>query len=332
MKASIDIIPAQIAVPGSGPSFHDVLSEHNMVLNRAEQVNELQVNLGKLCNQACHHCHVDAGPKRTEIMTLQTMDNIIDWLKKTNIKKADLTGGAPELNPYFKNFCERLIEQDIAITSRCNLTVLFEPGQENLAQWYADHKIRLVCSLPCYTQDNVDEQRGKGTFDASIKGLELLNSLGYGNELPLDLVYNPNGAFLPPEQSVLEEDYRQHLAKHFDIAFSSLLTITNLPVNRFAHALKRDGELDDYQTLLVENFNADTVPELMCRHLINVDWQGKAYDCDFNQMLEIPLANEAHQFVWQLDPQDLANKNIATNRHCFGCTAGAGSSCSGALS
>lgn len=332
MKASTNKITSSITtLPDSGPAFDVVLSEQNLALNRA-QVNELQINLGKLCNQACHHCHVDAGPKRTELMTLQTINKILDWLQQTSISKVDLTGGAPELNPYFRYFCDELIKQDITITSRCNITVLYEPGQEDLAQWYADRDIRLVCSLPCYTQDNVDEQRGKGTFDASIKGLQLLNSLGYGKDKQLDLVYNPNGAFLPPEQASLEQDYRQHLADHFDIVFSSLLTITNLPVNRFAHALKRDGELEDYQTLLVDNFNADTVPELMCRHLINIDWQGKAFDCDFNQMLDIPLANETKQYVWQLDSKGLTNKSIATDRHCFGCTAGAGSSCSGALS
>ena len=319
-------------IPTSGPHFHEVLDQHDLNLKHA-QPNELQINLGKLCNLACHHCHVDAGPKRTEIMTWKAMQKILVWAKAAKIKKVDLTGGAPELNPHFRQFCEELLTLKIEITSRCNITVLFEKGQEDLAQWYADKKIRLVCSLPCYTEDNVDAQRGKGVFDKSIEGLQLLNSLGYGIEdsLPLDLVYNPGGDFLPPAQEQLEQDYRDMLGNNFDITFSTLLTITNIPINRFAHALKRDGKIENYQSLLVDNFNPMTVEDLMCRHLINLDWLGRVYDCDFNQMLDIPFSGADATYLWDLPIDDIEGKPIATNRHCFGCTAGAGSSCGGAL-
>lgn len=321
-----------IEIPTSGPHFSDVLAQHQREL-RHQATTELQINLGKLCNLACHHCHVDAGPKRTEIMTWEVMQKILEWAEQAEIKRVDLTGGAPELNPNFRKFCDRLLELGIEITSRCNITVLFEAGQTDLAQWYAQRKIRLVCSLPCYTEDNVDAQRGKGVFDKSIAGLQLLNSLGYGldPELPLDLVYNPGGAFLPPPQQSLEADYRRMLGENFDIQFSNLLAITNIPINRFAHALKRDGELQDYQHLLVENFNPDTVDQLMCRQLINLDWLGRVYDCDFNQMLDIPMGGKQAHYLWDVKIDEVENQAIATNRHCFGCTAGAGSSCGGEL-
>lgn len=333
-------LSSELSVPDCGPHFHDLLAKHSRLLQR-EKPSELQINLGKLCNLACHHCHVDAGPKRTEIMTWEVMEKILIWTENAHIKRVDLTGGAPELNPDFRRFCDRLIALGIEITSRCNITVLFEPGQEDLATWYAQRKIRLVCSLPCYTQDNVDAQRGKGVFDKSIAGLQLLNSLGYGkastldagldSALSLDLVYNPVGAFLPPEQKGLEQDYRQMLMDNFGIEFSSLLAITNIPINRFAHALKRDGEMQDYQHLLVSNFNENTIDGLMCRHLINMDWLGQVFDCDFNQMLHIPIGGGKPQYLWDLDIDQLEGKSIATNRHCFGCTAGSGSSCGGTL-
>lgn len=323
-------------VPDCGPQFSEILKQHNVQLFHARP-SELQINLGKLCNLACHHCHVDAGPKRTEIMTWDVMQKILQWAKKSDIKRVDLTGGAPELNPHFKQFCHALLDMGITITSRCNITVLFEKGQEDLATWYANNKIRLVCSLPCYTEDNVDAQRGNGVFDKSIKGLQLLNKLDYGKheDLPLDLVYNPGGAFLPPPQQSLEQDYRKMLGEQFGIVFSSLLAITNIPINRFAHALRRDGQLEDYQHLLVSNFNPDTVADLMCRHLINVDWTGQVFDCDFNQMLDMPMANlnnKNARYLWELEANNVEHTPIKIDRHCFGCTAGSGSSCSGALS
>lgn len=319
-------------VPTSGPTFESILAHHGLQISH-QKPQELQINLGRLCNLACHHCHVDAGPKRTEIMTWETMERIISWAKEAGISRVDLTGGAPELNPHFRKFCHQLLDLGISITSRCNITVLFEDGQQDLAEWYADNRVRLVCSLPCYTEDNVDAQRGKGVFDKSIKGLKQLNDLGYGvnEDLPLDLVYNPGGAFLPPEQASLEADYRTMLMDNFGIVFSNLLAITNLPVNRFAHALARDGELENYQTLLVDNFNPATVEHLMCKDLINLDWNGQIYDCDFNQMLDIPAGGESPRYLWDVDIGQIANMPIATNRHCFGCTAGAGSSCGGTL-
>jgi len=333
-QAARDInLSNDVLIPECGPHFHEVLDQHARTLEH-QKPNELQINLGKLCNLACHHCHVDAGPKRTEIMLWPVMEKILDWAQDAKIERVDLTGGAPELNPNFRRFCDRLIAMGIEITSRCNITVLFEPNQQDLAEWYAQRRIRLVCSLPCYTEDNVDAQRGKGVFDKSIAGLQLLNSLGYGmpqSELSLDLVYNPIGAFLPPAQEGLEQDYRTMLSDNFNIQFSNLLAITNIPINRFAHALQRDGEIEDYQHLLVSNFNAETLDGLMCRHLINLDWLGQVYDCDFNQMLEIPMSGAAPRFLWDMAIDDVAGQSIATNRHCFGCTAGSGSSCGGVL-
>lgn len=313
--------------------FNETLRQHNIFPLTRAALSELQVNLGYLCNQACEHCHVEAGPKRTEMMTAETMDKIRVWAAQNDIRHADLTGGAPELIPGFRRFVDSLLELDIAVTSRCNLTVLFEPGQEDLAQWYAERKVRLVCSLPCYTAENVEAQRGKGVFGKSIKALRLLNRHGYGrrSELLLDLVYNPVGPTLPPSQAGLENDYKVRLKDDFGIDFNNLLTIANLPINRFEHFLKRTGQLDSYQQLLVDNFNPATVEPLMCRHLLSVDWQGYLYDCDFNQMLGLPLAGGGRKQLWQITQEQLENAPIALGKHCFGCTAGAGSSCGGAL-
>ena len=313
--------------------FNETLRQHNLSPLTRAGLSELQVNLGYLCNQACEHCHVEAGPKRTEMMTAQTMDKILDWAAHNDIRHADLTGGAPELIPGFRRFVDGLLELDIAVTSRCNLTVLFEPGQTDLAQWYAERKVRLVCSLPCYTAENVEAQRGKGVFGKSIKALNALNRYGYGrsSELVVDLVYNPIGPTLPPSQAGLERDYKVRLKDDFGIDFNNLLTIANLPINRFEHYLKRTGQLDSYQQLLVDNFNPATVEPLMCRHLLSVDWQGYLYDCDFNQMLKLPLAASGRKQLWEITRAQLENAPIALGKHCFGCTAGAGSSCGGAL-
>lgn len=317
------------AVPA--PSFRAALARHGAVLARAE-LRELQINVGRLCNQACSHCHVDAGPKRTEIMTWDTMARVLAWARDAGVRQADITGGAPELNPHFRRLVDALRSLGAAVTARCNLTVLLEPGQEDLAAWYAARRIRLVASLPCYTAANVDAQRGDGVFARSIEALARLNRLGYGREpgLVLDLVYNPNGAFLPGSQAQLEADYKARLGQDYGIAFNRLLTLANLPINRFAHFLRRTGRYDDYLRLLADNFNAATVPELMCRHLVSVDWRGRVYDCDFNQMLELPAGGRA-RYLWEVDPAALAGAGIATGSHCFGCTAGAGSSCGGAL-
>ena len=313
--------------------FNQTLRQHNLFPLTRATLKELQINLGYLCNQACEHCHVEAGPKRTEMMTWETMEKILTWSAQNDITQADLTGGAPELIPGFRRFVDGLLSLDIGVTSRCNLTVLFEPEQEDLAQWYAERKIRLVCSLPCYTAENVEAQRGKGVFAKSIKALRALNRYGYGeqSDLIIDLVYNPVGATLPPSQVTLENDYKVRLKDDFGIQFNRLLTIANLPINRFEHFLKRTGQLDSYQQLLVDNFNPATVEPLMCRHLLSVDWQGYLYDCDFNQMLHLPLAASGRKQLWEITREQLENAPIALGKHCFGCTAGAGSSCGGAL-
>ena len=315
------------------PSFADTLSTYGLGPLRREGLRELQVNVGRLCNQACHHCHVDAGPKRTEIMTWATMVKILDWTRTAGITAVDVTGGAPEVNPHFRRFVDGFLALGAQVTSRCNLTVLLEPGQEDLASWYAQRRIRLVCSLPCYTRKNVDAQRGDGAFDKSIEALKRLNAAGYGRDasLILDLVYNPGGVSLPGVQEKLEADYRKRLAEDFGIAFSHVMTITNMPINRFAHYLERTGQFEKYLQTLEKNFNPATLPGLMCRHLISVDWLGRVYDCDFNQMLELPLGDEPHRFLWNIVVTELAGKPIAVDSHCLGCTAGAGSSCGGAL-
>jgi radical SAM/Cys-rich protein len=319
--------------PAAGPCFARALSAHGLGPLRRDRLRELQINVGRLCNQACNHCHVDAGPKRAEIMTWETMEKILDWARDAGITAVDITGGAPEVNPHFRRLVDGLLALGTQVTSRCNLTVLLEPGQNDLASWYAQRKIRLVCSLPCYTQINVDAQRGDGVFEKSLVALRRLNDAGYGREaaLVLDLVYNPGGAFLPGAQEKLEADYKQRLREDHDIVFSRLRTLTNLPINRFAHFLERTGQHEKYMQLLEENFNPATVPGLMCRHLVSVDWRGRVYDCDFNQMLDLPLGDRPPRYLWELKSQDLNAAPVAVDSHCFGCTAGAGSSCGGAL-
>ncbi len=319
--------------PVTGPSFTRALHEHGLGPLRRDRLRELQVNVGRLCNQACNHCHVDAGPKRTEIMTWEIMEKILGWAKTAGITAVDITGGAPEINPRFRRFVESFQALGAQVTSRCNLTVLLESGQEDLAAWYAKRKIRLVCSLPCYTKKNVDAQRGDGVFEKSIEALKRLNAVGYGHDdaLVLDLIYNPGGASLPGAQEKLEADYKMRLREDFGIEFSRLMTITNLPINRFAHFLERTGQHEKYMQLLEESFNPATVPGLMCRHLMSVDWLGRVYDCDFNQMLDLPLGDGPQRHLWDIDVQELESAPIAVDSHCFGCTAGAGSSCGGAL-
>jgi radical SAM/Cys-rich protein len=296
----------------------------------------LQINVGKLCNLTCVHCHVNAGPARKEIMTRETMDRIIDWVAKTDIPAIDLTGGAPEMIPDFRYFVERLksLTPRRHVIDRCNLTILLESGYEDHAAFLAQHEIEIIASMPCYSPENVNAQRGEGVFDASIRALQLLNSLGYGHEprLPLHLVYNPNGAFLPGPQAELEADYKRELHEHFGISFNKLFTITNLPIARFASYLRNNGKLAEYMELLTEAFNPHTVNGLMCRNTINVSWTGEVFDCDFNQMLEMRWRDAGRALsLWDIDVAAVENREIMTGDHCFGCTAGAGSSCSGAL-
>jgi len=295
----------------------------------------LQINVGKLCNLTCVHCHVNAGPKRREIMTRETIDQVIDWLAKTEIPIVDLTGGAPEMIPDFRYCIERVkaLEPRRHVIDRCNLTILLEPGYEDLANFLARHRVEIIASMPCYSPENVDAQRGDGVFDGSIKALQLLNSLGYGidADLPLHLVYNPVGPFLPPAQVELEADYKRELFSHFGTVFNKLYTITNLPIGRFAAYLRHSDKLDEYMELLINAFNPAAVEGLMCRNTISVGWRGEVYDCDFNQQLEMQWENGKRLFLWDIDPDKIDNRPIMTGDHCFGCTAGAGSSCGGAI-
>jgi len=291
------------------------LFEHSISLRRARP-EVLQVNTGKLCNLTCVHCHVNAGPNRKEIMTRETVDRIIDWLAKTDIPTVDITGGAPEMIPDFRYFLERVkaLQPSRHIIDRCNLTILLEPGYGDLAEFLAKRKVEIVASMPCYSAENVDAQRGEGVFEGSIRSLQLLNSLGYGNdpELPLHLVYNPVGPFLPPAQEELEADFKRELAAHFGIVFNKLYTITNLPIGRFASYLRHNDKLEQYMQLLINNFNQATIDGLMCRNTISVGWRGEVYDCDFNQQLNMQWENGKRLFLWDVDPDQSDNREIMT--------------------
>jgi radical SAM/Cys-rich protein len=314
--------------------FAQTLAERSLLLRRGRP-EILQVNVGKLCNLACVHCHVNAGPKRKEVMTRETIDRILDWFGKTKIVTIDLTGGAPEMIPHFRYFVERLksIEPSRHIIDRCNLTILLEQEYEDLATFFARHKVEIIASMPCYTPENVNAQRGEHVFEGSITALQQLNSLGYGidPDLPLNLVYNPVGAFLAPSQPELEADYKRELKTHFRIVFNNLYTLTNLPIGRFASYLRRNHQLEQYMQLLIEAFNPATIDGLMCRNTISVGWRGEVYDCDFNQQLGMQWNNGAPVFLWDIDPEQIETRQIMTGDHCFGCTAGAGSSCGGAI-
>jgi len=316
--------------------FSDRLAAAGLQLRRGRP-EILQINVGKLCNLTCVHCHVNAGPKRKEIMTRTTIDCIVDWLAKTEIPTVDLTGGAPEMIPDFRYFIERVkgLRASRHVIDRCNLTILLESGYEGLAQFLARHRVEIIASMPCYTAENVNAQRGEGVFDGSIAALQLLNSLGYGinSELLLHLVYNPVGAFLPGPQDELEADCKRELFSHFGIVFNKLYSITNMPIGRFAAFLRHNHQLQEYMELLVDAFNPTTIDGLMCRNTISVGWRGEVYDCDFNQQLDMQWQNpdESGLFLWDIDPDKIDNREIMTGNHCFGCTAGAGSSCAGAL-
>jgi radical SAM/Cys-rich protein len=323
-----------VAVDFGMNRFAQKLAEQSISLCRGRP-EILQVNAGKLCNLTCVHCHVNAGPKRKEIMARETVDRIIDWLAETNIPTVDLTGGAPEMIPDFRYFIQRVkaLQPSRHVIDRCNLTILVEDGYEGLAEFLANKKVEIIASMPCYSAENVNAQRGEGVFDSSIKALQLLNSLGYGvdADLPLHLVYNPVGAFLPPSQMELESDYKRELKKHFGIVFDRLYTITNLPIARFAAYLRHNNKLEEYTELLINAFNGATISGLMCRNTISVGWRGEVYDCDFNQQLGMQWNNGQPIFLWDVAPDSLEHRRIMTGDHCFGCTAGAGSTCGGAI-
>jgi len=316
-------------------SFEDTLALHGYEPLRAKSIFTLQINVGKVCNQTCHHCHVDAGPQRTESMTKATIDQIIEVLDRTpEISTVDITGGAPEMNPHFEYLVEQCRIRNRHVIDRCNLTVFYVKGKSHLPEFLAEHEIEIIASLPCYQEANVDQQRGKGVFNRSITALQTLNNLGYGKEgtgLRLHLVYNPLGPSLPPSQRNLEQDYKEELMSRHGIQFNRLLTITNMPISRFLDDLRESGQVDSYYTLLVNSFNNATVEDLMCRSLISVGWDGRLFDCDFNQMLELPLQNNCPQWIADFQLATLENRRIVVGSHCFGCTAGSGSSCGGTL-
>lgn len=320
------------------PTFDEALAADNLPpLRAAGEIRTLQVNVGKLCNQACSHCHVDAGPNRTEIMTRETAGQVIEVVKRFAVPVFDLTGGAPELNPSFRWTVESAQNVGAHIIVRHNLTVQFADGMSDLPAFFAEHGVEVVASLPCYEAQNTDAQRGAGVFEKSIRALRNLNTAGYGEEgsgLILHLVYNPQGAVLPPDQTALEQDYKRELAARYGITFNRLYTITNMPISRFLHYLQRSGTYEGYMSSLVSAFNPATVEGLMCRTMVSVGWDGRLYDCDFNQMLETDVVQGRPQTLADLLERgmaSLAGRPIVTGRHCFGCTAGAGSSCGGAV-
>ena len=302
---------------------------------KKEFIDTLQINIGYKCNQACKHCHVNSSPSRTEMMSEEILNIIPKIIKKFNIKTLDITGGAPEMNPNFKKLVLSLKNQNINIIDRCNLTIFFEKGYEDLPDFLAENNVIITASLPCYEKENVEKQRGSGVFDKSINAIKILNKLGYGiNEsgLQLNLVYNPINPTLPPPQEKLETDYKNILYEKYNITFNNLYTITNMPINRYADFLKMTGELEKYFELLANNFNQKNLKNLMCKKTISVDWEGQIYDCDFNQQLKLKSLNGPKNLYELLNYSSPFNYQIAAKSHCFACTAGAGSSCGGSLS
>jgi radical SAM/Cys-rich protein len=338
MATESPTLPVLSGPLGPGPDFRHALEQHGCSSLTREETATLQINVGKLCNQACHHCHVDAGPKRTEIMPRHIAQRVMELLAASPaVATVDITGGAPELNPHFRFLVEESRRLGRHVIDRCNLTVLLEPGSDGLPEFLAAQEVEIAASLPCYTRENVEKQRGHGVFEKSISALRRLNALGYGlpdSKLRLNLVFNPVGPYLPPPQETLEADYRAQLRERFGVEFHRLLTIANMPIHRFADFLCQSGRYQAYMSLLVDHFNPLTVPRLMCRSLVSVGWNGKLYDCDFNQMLELKMGEDPDQpcTIWDIPSfSGLAGKGIATGSHCFGCTAGAGSGCQGAL-
>ena len=303
---------------------------------RRERLQTLQVNLGYRCNQSCRHCHVNAGPTRREVMAEETLDAVIHYLSGASLASLDVTGGAPELNPGFRRLVQAARELGMHVIDRCNLTVLLESGQEDTAEFLADNQVEIVASLPCYLKDNVESQRGEGVYDNSIQVLQQLNALGYaqpGSGLELKLMYNPQGPDLPPPQVTLERDYRNYLLDAFGIRFNHLLTLANMPIKRFGSMLVSKGRFDEYMQLLREAHRDENLEQVMCRTLLSVDWQGYVYDCDFNQMLDMPAGfiTRGRSHISELAGHDITDSEIAVADHCYGCTAGQGSGCSGAF-
>lgn len=312
--------------------FHEALKDSALVPFKPTRLEIFQVNVGKLCNQTCRHCHVDAGPDRKEMMSRETMQLCLDALAKTDIPTVDITGGAPELNPNFEWFVTEVKKLGRHVMDRCNLTILETPSHAHLPQFFADHKVEVVCSLPHYRAMNTDAQRGEGVFEKSIKGLKRLNAVGYGagTGLRLVLVTNPVGAFLPSAQASLEKEWKRELERLHGIEFDALFCLTNMPISRYLEWLMESGNLEPYMERLVNGYNPAAAANVMCRNTISVSWDGKLYDCDFNQMLDMEVDARGPRHIRDFDQQALEARTIVTHRHCFGCTAGAGSSCGGA--
>jgi len=310
--------------------FEAKLSAHGLALRRA-RLQTLQINVGRKCNQACHHCHVDAGPWRTEMVGPTVARRIGEWIRQFRPEIVDLTGGAPELSGFFRFFVETARGAGSHVIDRCNLTIIQEEPYSDLPAYLAGQEVEVIASLPCYTAENVARQRGAGVFEKSIVALRKLNSVGYGTQLPLNLVYNPVGPKLPAPQAELEADYREVLGREFGINFNHLYTITNQPIARFAEDLRRQGKTQEYMTMLADSFNAATVESLMCRTTLSVGWMGELYDCDFNQMLGMQIHNGKPLYLWDVTPELLEGWPVRTGEHCLACTAGCGSSCGGAL-
>ncbi len=322
---------ARSSVPPFGSRVREATGKADL---RSTSLDVLQVNTGLLCNQECVHCHVESSPRRKEMMARETMDAVVRLARDSGCSLVDITGGAPELHPDFRGFVEELVGAGSAVQVRTNLTVLLLPKYRDLPEFFRERRVRLVASLPCYLEENVERQRGDGVFGRSVEALQALNRVGYGvdPELPLNLVYNPVGAHLPPPQAGLEKDYRAQLRERFGISFTGLFTITNMPIGRFLEDLEEQGADVDYVRLLGDSFNSSTLEGLMCRRQISVRWDGKLFDCDFNLALDMPARSDGRALdVRDVDAASLVDRRVVTAGHCFGCTAGAGSSCSGAL-
>ena len=314
-------------------AFEEKISAHGLALRRA-RLQTLQINVGRRCNQACRHCHVDAGPWRTEMVGQNVARRVGEWIRQFQPEIVDITGGAPELSEFFRFFVEVARKVESHVIDRCNLTIIEEDGYGDLPAYLAGQEVEVIASLPCYTAENVAKQRGAGVFEKSISALQKLNGVGYGTRLPLNLVYNPVGPKLPGPQAELEADYKEALGREFGVRFNRLYTITNQPIARFAEDLRRQGRAEEYMSLLATSFNPATVESLMCRTTLSVGWMGEVYDCDFNQMLGMQMSGNGGNkplYLWDVTPEWLEGRAVRTGEHCFACTAGCGSSCGGAL-
>ena len=332
-KVQLEVINSHNDRISSLAKFEEKLDDIGLFPLKPTGIEIFQMNVGYMCNMTCKHCHVDAGPDRQEIMTKETFEDCLHALKGTDIKTVDLTGGAPEMNPHFRWFVEEVSKLGKHVIVRSNLTILTTPKFGDLPEFFKEHKVEVTCSLPFYSKSRTDRQRGKGTYDKSIVALKKLNELGYGKEdsgLLLNLVYNPTGAFLPGDQEQIKQDFKKELSRKHDIEFNDLFTITNLPISRFLNFLLMSGNLEEYMQKLVESFNPAAAEGVMCRNTISIGWDGRLFDCDFNQMLDMETHKDSAQHIKDFDLQVLNNRDIIVNQHCYGCTAGAGSSCGGA--